>query len=99
MTFLDDCLGLIAVLLSVGLVAWLATGRLLLPGSCPVRALVEGRGCGEGLEHTVRGLLWLRKAGLWRGTVVIQNCGLDDRGILLAQLLARRNGVEFNDMG
>lgn len=99
MTLFSELLGLLPVLLSIGLVAWLATGRLLLPGPCPVRALVEGRGGGDGLEHTVRGLLWLRRTGLWRGTVVIENCGLDAGGVLLAQLLARRDGVEFKDVG
>ena len=95
MTLLFDLLGLLSVLLAIALVAWLATGRILLPGSCPVRAAIMASGCGDGLEHTVRGLLWLRRAGLWRGTVVIEDCGLNREGILLARVLARRDGVEF----
>ena len=74
---------------------WLAYGWLLLPGSCPVRAVVTASGGGEGLEQTVKGLLWLRKNRLWTGTVTIQDGGLNEEGLLLALILARREGVEF----
>ncbi len=74
---------------------WLGLGRLLLPAPCPVRAVIVGRGCGDGLEQTVRGLLWLRRSGLWRGTVVITDGGLDPQGLALARMLARRDGVEL----
>lgn len=74
---------------------WLAYGWLLLPGSCPVRAVVTASGSGEGLEQTVKGLLWLRKNRLWSGTVTIQDGGLNEEGLLLALALARREDVEF----
>ena len=78
----------------VGLV-WLAVGWLLLPGVCPVRAVVEARGPGEGLEQTVKALLWLRRTGLWRGAVVIDDHGLDEAGAALARALAEQRGVYF----
>ena len=89
----------VAILLAAfGLVGlgWLALGALLLPGRCAVRLTVPARGGGEGLEQTVRGLLWLRRTGLWRGEVVIEDCGLDGDGAALARALAEEGGVTFS---
>ncbi|MDE6260635.1 MAG: hypothetical protein K2M42_07210 [Oscillospiraceae bacterium] len=89
----------LAVLLAAfGLVSlgWLAVGALLLPGVCPARMVVDAKGDGGGLEQTVKALLWLRRAGLWWGEVVIENRGLDEDGAALARALAKRNGVHFS---
>ncbi|MBD5133239.1 MAG: hypothetical protein HDT38_02025 [Clostridiales bacterium] len=89
----------LAVLLAAfGLVSlgWLAMGALLLPGVCPARMVVDAKGGGEGLEQTVKALLWLRRAGLWWGEVVIKDRGLDENGSALAHALARRGGVRFS---
>ena len=75
---------------------WLALGALLLPGRCGVRLTVSARGGGEGLEQTVRGLLWLRRTGLLRGEIIIEDCGLDGNGLALARTLAGRHGVAFS---
>ena len=88
----------LAVLLAAfGLVSlgWLALGALLLPGVCPARMVVDAQGCGDGLEQTIKALLWLRRTGLWWGEVVIRDRGLDAGGEALAQALARRSGVSF----
>ena len=88
----------LAVLLAAfGLVSlvWLAVGWLLLPGVCPVRAVIQARADGDGLEQTVKALLWLRRTGLWRGAVVIDDHGLDERGAALALTLAGQRGVYF----
>ena len=88
-----------AILLAAfGLVSlgWLALGALLLPGDCEVRLTVSARGGGEGLEQTVKGLLWLRRTGLWRGELVIEDRGLDEGGAALARALAGENGVSFS---
>lgn len=88
-----------AVLLAAfGLVSlgWLALGALLLPERCNTRLTVSARGSGEGLEQTVRGLLWLRRTGLWRGELVIEDCGLDEDGLILARALAGKKGVSFS---
>ena len=80
----------LAVLLAAfGLVSlvWLAVGWLLLPGVCPVRAVIQARADGDGL--------WLRRTGLWRGAVVIDDHGLDERGAALARTLAGQRGVYF----
>lgn len=90
---------LLSVLLAAfGLVSlvWLAVGALLLPGVCPARMVVDARGSGEGLEQTVKALLWLRRTGLWWGEVVIEDCGLSREGEALARALAEQNGVEFS---
>ena len=75
---------------------WLALGTLLLPGRCAARFTVSARDGGEGLEQTVRGLLWLRRTGLWRGEIVIEDCGLDGDGAALARMLAEKSGVCFS---
>ena len=86
------------LLVALGLVSlgWLALGALLLPGCCAVRRVVPARGGGEGLEQTVKGLLWLRHTGLWRGEIVIEDCGLDGDGAALARALAEKCGVCFS---
>ena len=93
-----DLIGLLFILFGVACLAWMALGALLLPGLCPVRAVVAAEGAGDGLEQTVKGLLWLRRTGLWRGTVVIEDRGLDPAGMALARTLARQEGVEFTAM-
>lgn len=90
---------LLSVLLAAfGLVSlvWLAVGALLLPGVCPARMVVDAKGSGEGLEQTVKALLWLRRTGLWWGEVVIEDCGLSREGEALARTLAEQSGVEFS---
>lgn len=88
---------LAALLAAFGLVSlgWLAMGWLLLPGVDPVRAVVEARADGEGLEQTVKALLWLRRTGLWRGAIVIDDHGLDEKGAALARALCAQRGVYF----
>ena len=89
----------LAILLAAfGLVSlgWLTLGALLLPGRCAARFVVSARDGGEGLEQTVKGLLWLRRAGLWRGGIVIEDCGLDGDGAALARALAEESGVCFS---
>lgn len=60
---------LVVLLAAFGLVclAWLVFGKLVLPvgqeGTRTV-AQVTAQGSGSGLEHTVSGLLWLRRSGL-----------------------------------
>ena len=96
---MTEILPFFAVLLAAfGLVSlgWLALGALLLPGRCAARFVVSARGGGEGLEQTVKGLLWLRRSGLWRGEIVIEDCGLDGDGAALARALAGNDGVCFS---
>ena len=86
------------LLAAFGLVSlgWLALGALLLPGRCAVRLTVPAQGGGEGLEQTVKGLLWLRRTGLLRGEIVIEDRGLDGDGAALARALAEERGVRFS---
>lgn len=95
MEFLELLLSLLA---AFGLMCllWLGAGWLLFPLRCPARIVLEAHGHGEELEQAVRGLLWLRRAGLWRGTVVIRDEGLDERGLALARTLSLRWGVELS---
>ena len=96
---MTEMIQLIAVLLAAfGLVSlgWLALGALLLPGGCAVRVVVSAQGAADGLEQTVKALLWLRRTGLWRGEVVIEDCGLDEGGAALVRTLTQRSGIRFS---
>ena len=66
-------------------------GRLLGPiKSPPCWGVILAEGAGEGLEHRVRALVWLDSLGLWSGTVVIADLGLDEPGKTLARQLTVR---------
>ena len=95
---MTEFIQLAAVLLAAfGLVSlgWLALGALLRPRDGWGRMVVAARGDGDGLEQAVRWAMWLRRTGLWRGEVVIEDLGLTEDGRALARLLAGEGGVSF----
>ena len=94
MTLLELLLALLAVF-GLLCLTWLGLGWLLLPLRCPARVILEARGSGEGLEQAVRGLRWLRRTGLWRGTVILRDTGLDGQGRALANVLCLQDGVRL----
>lgn len=92
------------LLAAFGLVCilWLLYGHMVLPvgrGSAQTTALVLAAGEGADLEHTVTGLRWLRRCGLWRGTIVIRDCGLTPEGRAAAMSLAMEPGIELDRSG
>lgn len=94
----------VSLLAAFGLtcLAWLAFGRVLLPlgaKGLELRCVLRAHGDGAGLEHTVSGLLWLRRSGVWRGVVVIEDAGLTSEGLALARELTRHSGVEVRTGG
>lgn len=94
---------LLTLLAAVGMafLLWLLVARRLLPFSDPhgqVYTLVRGRGGGEGVEQCVRELLWLRRWNLFRGGIVVVDCGLNEEGRALVRLLcANTDEVTFCD--
>ena len=88
-------IGGILCVIGMACAVWFAYGWLLLPVPCPVRAVISASGAGEGLEQTVRGLLWLQRTGLWHGDIAIRDEGLSHVGVTLALTLARKDGIEF----
>ena len=94
MTGLELLLSLLAAFGLVCLV-WLGAGWLTLPLRCPPRIVLEAHGHGEELEQAVRGLLWLRRTGLWRGTVVIRDEGLYEEGLMLGRAMGLRSRVKL----
>lgn len=88
-------LGLLLAAFGLVCLVWLAYGALLLPGVRPVETAVEAAGDGEGLEQTVKALLWLRRAGLLWGEIVLEDRGLTERGAELCRALARLPHVRF----
>lgn len=92
MRYFVETLGVLLAGAGLFIFGWLLLGRLLAPIGTkgPVWAVLPAAGDGEGLEHDLRGLLWLRSSGMACLRVVIADCGLSDRGRELARLLARR---------
>lgn len=87
-----------AFLASAGLLAllWTLWGWLLLPNLCPTAMVVSPEGRAESLEQTVRALLWLRRAGLWRGEIRVESRRLTAEGAELARRLAARYGLRLD---
>jgi hypothetical protein len=84
---------LLAALTVIGLLSlgWSLFGRMLTPvGPGAVYAVVPASGGGEGLEQTVRGLLWLRGGELAGLTVLVADTGLNEQGRQLAEGLCRQ---------
>ena len=75
--------GIVALLCAIGAATLIGMffGWLLRPAQWNgMRAVLPGRGDGEGLEAAVQWLSWLRKAGLFQGEVVLWDVGLTPRG-------------------
>ena len=94
MRFLHD--GCIAALAAVGLatLVYLVISAFCRPKLglyAPAEAVVRAEGGAVGLEHTVRELLACRYERRCFARVVILDCGLDDEGRAVAQLLEREN--------
>ena len=85
----------VALLAVWGLVSlgWLVLGRLVMPQE-PGEwlSVLAAQGDGETLEQSVRGLIWLRCAGVATGTIVILDRGLSPEGKRLAQALCQKEG-------
>lgn len=77
----------------------LITGRLLVlhllaptqQGTVPVFAVLPAAGDGEGVEHTLRHLHWLREEKLSHFTVLIVDAGLTPAGQELVTALQRKD--------
>lgn len=79
------------------LLLWLWYGSRLFPADCPVTVTLRAEGEGERAEICVRGLCWLRAAGLLKGAIWIQDAGLTAEGrARLLFLLERRPGVRLS---
>ena len=88
--------GCIAALAAVGLATliYLVISLLQHPKLglyAPAEAVVRAEGGAEGLEHTVRELLACRYERRCFFGVVILDCGMNEEGRAVAQLLEREN--------
>ena len=63
------------------LLLWMLRGAALLPirlgKGQSLTLLLRAAGSGEGLEQTVRALLWITENGTLPGSIVIEDAGLD----------------------
>ena len=78
----------------VVLVLWSLRGTLLLPVRCGRHSRLEFRllvtGPEPGLEETLGALVWLRENGTLKGSIVIEDRGMDAETREMARLLSRR---------
>lgn len=75
---------ILAVLCAFGVLflCWMIIGAFILPvGSAEtLRVCVLASGNGESVEHTLKGLDWLRRAGILRAGVDVIDAGLNGAG-------------------
>mgnify|MGYP003207738943 CR=1 FL=1 len=73
---------------------WALRGSLLLPVRLGKHTQLELRlrvtGPEPGLEESVCALVWLRENGTLRGSITIEDCGMDEETRQLARLLQKR---------
>ncbi|MCD8141838.1 MAG: hypothetical protein LUD83_00945 [Clostridiales bacterium] len=91
---------ILAALAAVGLgaVLWLLLGACLMPVGAEdtLRVCLLASDEGAEVEHTLRGLKWLRTAGLLRAGVDIVDAGLNGEGrAQVKQLLRQYPGTRF----
>ena len=91
MSLMGETLAAAACVLGLSFLGWWLFGRLLRPipeeqGS----VLLPGRGEGDGLEQSVRAVIWLRSLGLLSCPVIIADVDLTPAGRELALRLAAR---------
>ena len=73
---------------------WNIYGALRTPvrcgRGCGVSMVVTAQGNAEGLEQTLRGLVWLAENGIVVARILIVDCGLDEEGLILMRLLTKK---------
>ncbi len=70
---------------------WIYTPVPLSEGE-EITAVIRVSGGADGLEQTVKGLLFLRRNGIVYMDIVIEDHGMDEKTRKTARLLARENG-------
>ena len=86
----DAALTLLSAL-GLALLGGLLFGRLICPAAGPgMWIVVPARGAGEGIEHSLRALMWLRGLGLLGGQVAVADLGLTAQGRETALRLVSR---------
>lgn len=81
----------VVVLLVVNRLIFLHLVSPAQQGTIPVFAVIPAAGDGEGLEHTLRHLHWLREEKLSQFTLLIVDAGLTPAGQDLVQTLGRKD--------
>ena len=98
MNLLLDGIALLCILFGILGLFWVLFGRLFWPvgtSEAALQVVVLARGDGGALEHAVRGLGWLYRAGLWRGRILMVDRGLTPEGREVARCLARSGRAEL----
>lgn len=83
-----NCLFAAALIAALAMLGCLCRALVLLPMRAKDAViLLPGRGAGEDLEQNVRSCLLLRRWGVLRQEIVIQDRGLNPEGLALARQL------------
>lgn len=93
-----ECIALLCILFGVLGLVWILFGQMLWPvgrAEAALQVVVLARGDGGALEHAVRGLGWLSRAGLWRGHILMVDRGLTAEGREVALRLARSGRAQL----
>ena len=56
-----------------------------------VSTVVTAQGSADGLEQTLKSLVWLEENGIVVARILIVDCGMDDEGLALARFLAKKH--------
>ena len=93
--FLQIAIAVTAATVIFGVI-WMIYGSLRTPVRCGEKAsvctMISVRENAEGLEQTLRGLVWLQENGTLLGRIVIVDCGMDDEGRALTRLAVKKYG-------
>ena len=75
-------------------VIWSLLGSLKTPvrsgQSTGVTTVVTVQDSGEGLEQTLKSLIWLQENGTMPGQIILADAGLNDEGKILTRLIVKK---------
>lgn len=84
----------IAAIAIIFWVAWSLFGSLKTPvrsgKSTGVTTVITAQDSGEGLEQTLKSLIWLQENGTVPGQIILADAGLNEEGRILTRLIVKQ---------
>ena len=92
-SFLQIFIALAAITIIFGII-WSLFGSLQTPIQCGkgtgIATVIAVHGNAEGLEQTLKGLIWLRESGVMLGQIILVDAGLNHEGLILSRLILKK---------